>query len=353
MTHMGPRLPKTLAAALTVALLAGGTAGAQPTANEPPGFVSLKSAFRKAEGIPQPHYAAALKLAREENFWKVPVLNMCQREDSGLSEQIYKDPPATKVTDNLYFLGTGVVSAWALDTRDGIVVIDSLSNPQEAEQYIVGGLKSLGADPNRIKAVIVSHGHGDHFGGAQYLHDHYGAKVYMSALDDEFSHKQTPKPTQGPVPHVDVQVKDGDVLTLGGVTIRMFLTPGHTPGTTSLLIPTLYNGQPQTVVFHGGVTSSNGLTPELHAAYDSSLARLIAAAQAAHVTGYMANHGAFDDIAMKVAHIRGYPKDPSPFLVGEASSLRFLKIAKECNLNNADLDKVFAARGEKVGADGH
>lgn len=349
MTYVGYRLSVALAAAL----LASGSAQAQPTANEPPGFQSAKSAFRKAEGIPQPHYQEALRLAHEENFWKVPVLNMCQREDSGLSEQIYKDPPATKVTDNLYFLGTGVVSAWALDTPGGIVVIDSLNNPQEAEQYIIGGLKALGADPARIKAVIVSHGHGDHFGGAQDLHDHYGAKVYMSALDDAFSHKQTPKPNQGPAPTVDVPVKDGDVLSLGGVTIRMFLTPGHTPGTLSLLIPTLSNGKAETVVFHGGVTSSNGLTPELHAAYDSSLGRLIAAAQAAHATGYMANHGAFDDIAMKVAHIRGYPKDPSPFLVGEASTLRWLKIAKACNLNNADVDKVFTARGEKVGADGH
>jgi metallo-beta-lactamase class B len=338
---------------LALGLIIYGTASAQPTANEPPGFEAGQSAFRKAEGIPQPHYQEAQRLAHQENFWKVPVLNMCQREDSGLSEQIYKDPPATRVTDNLYFIGTGVVSAWALDTPAGIVVIDSLNNPKEAEQFIIGGLRALDADPARIKAVIVSHGHGDHFGGAEELRDRYGASIYMSELDNQFAKKQLPKPNQGPVPKVDVLVKDGDALTLGGVTIRMFLTPGHTPGTLSLLIPTLLNGVPQTVVFHGGVTSSNGLTPALHAAYDSSIDQLIAAAQAAHATGYMANHGAFDDIAMKVAHIRGYPKDPSPFLVGEASTLRWLKIAKECNLNNADVDKVFAARGEKVGPDGH
>lgn len=339
--------------AFAASLFAGTALNAQPTANEPSDFQSGRSAFRKAEGIPQPHYQEALRLAHEENYWKVPVLNMCQREDSGLSEQIYKDPPPTKVTDNLYFLGTGVVSAWALDTPGGIVVIDSLNNAQEAEKFIVAGLRALGADPARIRAVIVSHGHGDHFGGAQQLRDKYGAKVYMSALDDAFSHKQQPKPNQGPAPTVDVSVKDGDVLIIGGVTIRMFLTPGHTPGTLSMLIPTLYKGQPQTVVFHGGVTSSNGLTPELHAAYDNSIGRLIVAAQAANATGYMANHGAFDDIAMKVSHLRGYPSDPSPFLVGETETLRWLRIAKACNLNNADVDKVFSERGEKVGPDGH
>jgi metallo-beta-lactamase class B len=315
------------------------------------------SAFRKAEGIPQPHYLKALQLARQENFWKVPILNVCQREDSGLSQAIIKDPPPTKVTDNLYFLGMGRVSAWALDTPDGIVVIDSLDNPEEAATFIVGGLKTLGADPKRIKAVIVSHGHGDHYGGAQYLRDQFGAKVYLGAADLPYATQRaaTTKPNRptGPVPHVDVLVKDGDTLTLGATTIRMFLTPGHTPATLSLLIPTTYQGKPQTVVFHGGVTSSNDFTPAAHAAYDSSIDRLIAAGAKAHASGYMANHGNFDDIAMKVSHIRGYPDDPNPFLVGEASTLRWLKIAKECNLNNRDIDAALAKKGMKAGADGH
>ncbi|HUO23945.1 MAG TPA: MBL fold metallo-hydrolase [Caulobacteraceae bacterium] len=340
------------AAGALVCLTAAG-ASAQPAPAAKPGL----SAFRKADGIPQPHYLKALALAHQENFWKVPILNVCQREDSGLSQDIIKDPPPTKVTDNLYFVGMGRVSAWALDTPEGIVVIDTLDNPDEAEQYIAGGLRALGADPARIKAAIVSHGHGDHYGGAQYLHDKYGAKVYMTPPDYPFAVQQAagkkPNSPTGPVPHVDVMVKDGDTLTIGGATIRMFLTPGHTPGALSLLIPTAYQGKPITVVFHGGVTSSNGLTPALHEAYDKSIDKLIAASAAAHVSGYMGNHGNFDDIAMKVAHIRGYPNDPNAFLVGEARSLRWLKIAKECNLNNRDVDRVFAARGETVGADGH
>ena len=152
-----------------LALAAAGAAAAKPATK------SGLSAFLMADGIPQPHYQKALKLARQENFWKVPILNVCQREDSGLSQDIIKDPPATKLTDNLYFVGIGRVSAYALDTPDGIVIIDSLDNAEEAEQFIAGGLRSVGLDPARIKAVFVSHGHGDHYGGAQYLHDKYGA----------------------------------------------------------------------------------------------------------------------------------------------------------------------------------
>ena len=56
--------------------------------------------------------------------------------------------------DNLYFVGLASVSAWAIDTSDGIILIDSLNNADEAEKYIVGGLKSLGLDPSRIKTLI-------------------------------------------------------------------------------------------------------------------------------------------------------------------------------------------------------
>ena len=315
------------------------------------------SAFHKADGIPQPHLLAARRLAAGENFWKVPILNVCYREDSGLSQVIIKDPPPTAVADNLYFLGTGEWSAWALRTPGGIVVIDTLNNADEAETYIAGGLRKVGLDPNDIKVIFVSHGHGDHYGGAQYLHDKYGAKIYMGADDVAYATKRaattTPNRPTGPVPHIDVPTRDGDSLTLGGVTLKVFLTPGHTPGTQSLLIPFKYKGKDEIAAFHGGVTSSNDFTPQAHAAFDQSIDRFIRAAQAAHATAYMANHGAFDDTARKVAHIRAFPQDePNDFVVGEASTIRWLNIVKECNLNNRDVDAVFAARGMKVSAAG-
>src|SRR5581483_166464 len=52
-----------------------------------------------------------------------------------------------KVFDNLYFLGIANVSAWALTTSDGIIVLDALDNPNEAQEYIEGGLRKLGLDP--------------------------------------------------------------------------------------------------------------------------------------------------------------------------------------------------------------
>src|SRR5690348_3874701 len=52
--------------------------------------------------------------------------------------------PPTKVFDQLYYLGTDIVASWALVTSAGIIQIDSLDNPEEAQQVIIGGYKKLG-----------------------------------------------------------------------------------------------------------------------------------------------------------------------------------------------------------------
>ena len=324
-----------LAAALALALAAGVASAQAPV-----------SAYKAADGIPQPHLAEALRLAAIDHLGKNSVLDACYRADGPAVREA--NPPPTRVMDNLYFVGTAAVSAWAIDTSGGIVLIDSLNNSAEAEQYIIGGLKTLGLDPARIKALIISHAHADHFGGSSYLQEKYHARVYMSALDWVYVQDWVKGPyARGRtfvLPHQDVAVKDGDSLTLGDTTIRMFVTPGHTAGPLSLLIPLKYKGQPHTFVFHGGVSSNNNLTPALHAAYDSSTAHLAEAAAQAHADGVMANHMNFDSAAAKIARLRADPNGPNPFIVGQAPTQRWLQIARECNLNNRDIDAALATR---------
>src|ERR1051325_1194406 len=92
-------------------------------------------------------------------------------------------PPPAKVFDNLYFVGANWVSAWAITTSEGIILIDALNNKAEAESLIDNGMKKLGLDPAKIKYVIVTHAHGDHYGGANYLVEKYKPRVAMSDAD--------------------------------------------------------------------------------------------------------------------------------------------------------------------------
>src|SRR4026209_1091452 len=95
-------------------------------------------------------------------------------------ETWYAEP--ARVFDNLYFVGGKVHSAWALTTSEGIILIDTIF-PYNSEELIVGGLRKLGLDPTTIKYVIVTHGHGDHIGGAEMLQTRYGARIVMGGPD--------------------------------------------------------------------------------------------------------------------------------------------------------------------------
>jgi len=156
----------------------------------------------------------------------------------------YAEP--VKVFDNLYFVGQTEYSVWAVTTSEGIIVIDTIYD-YSVEEEVAGGLKKLGLDPANIKYAIVSHAHPDHHGGAKFLQDRYGARVIMSAADWDMLDR-----TNGTKPKRDMVATDGQKFTLGDTTLTLYITPGHTPGTISALIPVKDNGKPHLAALWGG-----------------------------------------------------------------------------------------------------
>jgi metallo-beta-lactamase class B len=57
-----------------------------------------------------------------------------------LGDKMLAEP--AKVFDNVYFLGTKFVSAWAVTTSEGIILIDALNNDEEAERVMPVGCAS-------------------------------------------------------------------------------------------------------------------------------------------------------------------------------------------------------------------
>jgi len=94
----------------------------------------------------------------------------------------------------------------------------------------------------QVKAIVITHAHIDHIGGAQKLKAATGAPVYMNANDQELYDRldvqagwlgmQTPEKTS-----IDINARDGDSLTLGAAEFHVLHTPGHTQGSISLWIP--------------------------------------------------------------------------------------------------------------------
>ena len=142
------------------------------------------------------------------------------------------------IFDNLYFIGTQTAGVWAIDTSDGIIVIDASFHYSSKD--LVLELLHFGLEPDTIKYIIVTHGHDDRYWGAKALQDTYpNARVAMSAADwDVVAEDNSPAELK---PRRDMIVTDGQQITLGDVTVTLYVTPGHTPGTLSMIIEPLTN----------------------------------------------------------------------------------------------------------------
>lgn len=292
------------------------------------------------------HVAAARAAARQEH---TALFNLCTppaappapppaAQPQGPPDRSQWHAEPVKVFDNLYFLGMTAYSAWAVTTSDGIIIIDPIFD-YSVEDEIANGLPKLGLDPKNIKYVLVSHGHRDHVGGASYLQDRFGARVIMSAADWDLLDR-----TGGawPKPKRDLVATDGQRLTLGDTTLTLYLTPGHTLGTISTLIPVKDGGRPHVAALWGG-TAFNWLgnraayiTPDRpdrfwFETYSNSARRFRDTAAGAGADVLISNHTSYDASKTKMPALeRRRPSDPHPYVVGNESVQRYLTVADEC-----------------------
>ncbi len=163
-----------------------------------------------------------------------------------------------KAFDDLYWMGTPSRSTWALTTSDGIILYDT-QGVYDAEDLIVGSLKKLGLDPTRVKYVIVSHAHLNEVGGAKLMQERYGAHIVMGAGDWDLVDQSVNGFPKGK-PKRDIVATDGMKITLGGRTVTIYLTPGHTPGAISGIFQVHDRDKPLTVAYSGG-TEFNFVQP--------------------------------------------------------------------------------------------
>ena len=196
-------------------------------------------------------------MAKKASLTKFLLVLILLGSGSAIAQQLSpRNDPALqrvepfKVFDNLYYVGAKWVSAWLIDTGDGLVLIDALYD--SLTDIAIDGIEQLGFDPADIKYVLVTHGHYDHVGGAKRIQDEYGATVAMLQEDwdmvaGEPVYQPYPKPAQ------QLVIADGDSLSLGNTHFTFYKTPGHTPGVMSMKFNVIDAGQSYVAFMFAGV----------------------------------------------------------------------------------------------------
>ncbi len=244
-------------------------------------------------------------------------------------------PPPARVFDNLFFVGSQSVSSWLLGTEDGYILIDAMNSDDEAQSIIEAGIVALGLDPTQIQYLLITHAHGDHFGGYEYISNTYAPRIVMSEDDWDLASRLAEHPRFGLPPEKDLSVGDGDQLTAGTTTLDIRVTPGHTPGTISPVFTVYDNGTPHRAMLWGGTGFNFGPNHEQMSSYAASANRMKQIAIEENVEVFISNHARRDGSLEKIAMLaeRGFD-DPHPFVQGQ-ELVGVFHVLEQCALAQA------------------
>jgi glyoxylase-like metal-dependent hydrolase (beta-lactamase superfamily II) len=141
-------------------------------------------------------------------------------------------------------------NVWVVGDEREVVVIDA-AHDADAIAAAVGD--------RRVVAVACTHAHDDHVNQAPALAERFGAPVLLDPAEAPLW--ELTWPDRAP----DGELADGQVLTAGGIELRVLRTPGHSPGSSCLYAPELGTVFTGDTLFAGGP----GATGRSYSSFDT------------------------------------------------------------------------------------
>jgi metallo-beta-lactamase class B len=148
-----------------------------------------------------------------------------------------------------------------MTTPEGHILLDT--GPNAMHDVIVSNVQELGFDVRDIRIILSSHAHFDHVQGHAAMKQLTGAQVVAlggdaAALEAGQDNSAGGFPGLVPV-EVDRVIQDGDIVTLGGMTLSALWVPGHTQGATMWLTTVQEGGDTYSVLTRGGEIPNEGV----------------------------------------------------------------------------------------------
>lgn len=199
-------------------------------------------------------------------------------------------------------LDLGASNAYLLENAAGLYLVDA--GTPGAEQAVLAAMQELGREDLRL--IFLTHAHFDHYGAAAALRTATGAPIAIQRADAEALAAgdtrlgmirdwawtaDTVVPLLEALVHTepveaDLLLDDGDSLADYGLDATVLHTPGHTPGSSSLIV----EGE---LAFVGDLLSATGKphAQSMYASDWSQLALSLARLQALGVDWAYSGHG--------------------------------------------------------------
>lgn len=174
-----------------------------------------------------------------------------------------REPPF-RMAGPVYYVGTAHLAAFLVHSPQGHILIDG-GMPSTAP-VIETSIRELGFKPEDIRILLTTQAHFDHVGSHAHFKKLSGARAEVMTGDEtllrdggksDYLFGGAPDYHFPRVP-VDRVLKDGDVVTIGGIRLTARHTPGHTPGSTTYEMMVNEGGREYRVVFAASTTVNPG-----------------------------------------------------------------------------------------------
>jgi metallo-beta-lactamase class B len=162
-----------------------------------------------------------------------------------------------RMIGNLYYVGLSNNTSFLITTPEGHFLIDPTY--ETAVPQIAKNIEALGFKVRDVKYVLNAHAHSDHVDGLAAMKEATGGKVPV--MDSDIPAIEAGgdgvRPARWKPVKPDQVLRDGDKITLGGMTLVAHKTAGHTKGCTTWSTVIEDAGRKYNAVFICSMNSSN------------------------------------------------------------------------------------------------